>query len=471
MKRRFLPILLAVCLLCGLAGCGKSESAAGGDAAGFAGDGNSLDLDGVFGGGDSVDLSGMSGDGSQNRQTVDEDFIIVKVPAISYDDFGNGFYGKYAVNYAPLLERIYDEDGLLTSARLYFESSSDPADARIQLSYEKSGGMVTGCKISIDDMYAWYMYGQDSYTNDDRAKDSADTLQGRMPYSVAFQEPVEAKPDAVKAAVITGLESRIAELHDALLPPLALDFYDAFQTMYQQAFSAFGGTEQADDNGSTDSGNVDIGGRIEDRFRKRMDGDALAANYFGGGLGGEMEISNDPGWTSNMSVSHEDVICKIEIEKDSAGNLTLVHRYNNFASYDHVFTYDSANRMIGYDYYEYPNEQSREAVGAKWYVEYGYDSEGRLTKRQEVSNQDSGVNSWTEYLYDDMGRITGRSDRRQYFGNDFMTIQQTYDTVTQYYEYDETGKVSDVTVTVDWAQTPAHVAPPASTTVMYIPEK
>lgn len=623
-----LSALLAVSLLCGMTGCGKTDSGAAADLTGMSGNGQSLDLAGMSGGGDAVDLTGGSGGGdavdltggsgggdavdlsgtsesggSGDRQAVDEDFVIVKVPTISYEDFGNGFYDEYAVDYEPLLEKTYDEDGLLTGARLYFTDMLDPKDARITLSYEKSGGMVSACNISTDDMYAWYMYGGDSIRSDDLARDDADTLQGRMPYRVEFREPVAADPDAVKEAVIAGIEDTETELHNALIPPLALDFFEAFNTMYLQAFSAFGDTGQTgqaeedglkvsydedglltearinfqmesgetveswitvryereggqvtgceingdlysffvcefgcdeesakgwseellgkvpvklvfdepvdpdpgvmmdwilrkmEENLSSDadgafleafltiydeysSGStqgtadqVDIGGSIEARFRKRMNGNDLAANYFGGGLGGEKRINNDPGWTIDMPVSHEEIICRIETEQDSNGNITLVHLYNDYASYDYVFTYDSTGRMVRYDQYEYPKGQSREAVGVKLYTQYSYDGQGRLTKRETLGTQANRVDSATEYYYDDMGRIAARIDTANYVGNDFMTMQQTYSTVTQSYEYDDTGKVILVSVTVDWARTPAHVEPPAPTTVMYLPAR
>lgn len=611
MGKKVMAALLAAALVCGMTGCGKAESASG-EAAG----GDAVDFSGLSGGGDSVDLSGASESddtaalmgapeeaGSEGRQAVDEDFVIVKVPQISYDDFGNGFYDGYEVDYEPLVERTYDEDGLLTGARLYFEDMVDPKDARISLSYEKNEGMVTACEISAD-MYAWYACREDSlYWREDEAQERNHDQQRKMPYRLEFHEPIAADPDVVKEAIITKIGETEEELYQAILPPtLALDFYEAFSTMYLDSFNALGGTKQeaglhvtcdedglltavkigyeAEEGGTAESwmtvqyereggqitaceinadlysffvndvdsdeesakernealmaqmpvritfdepvdpepdmvaewilmnletldhdrqsageedeiymfimliygegyagveqdtaSEVDIGGRIQDRFRERMSGNELAVNYFGGGeLTGEKRISNDPGWSGDMSVSHEDVICQIETEQDSDGNLTLVHLYNDYASYDYVYTYDSAGRMTRSDYYEYPKGQSREAVGARWYTEYSYDGEGRLVKKYEMSNQDNGVESATEYYYDDMGRVAARIDSARYFGNDFMTMQQIYDSVTQSYEYDDSGKVILVSVTVDWAQTTAHMEPLEPTTVLYIAE-
>lgn len=654
----FLPMLLAVSLICGTAGCGKSEDvsgeATGGDAvdlAGMLGGGDAVDLTGTSGGGDAVDLTGTSGGSVEGRQVVDGDSVTVKIPTISYEDFGNGFYDEYVVDYEPLLERTYDEDGLLTGARIIFDDihpALDPSDARITLSYEKRDGMVTGCELSAD-MYGWYKVCNQDYTayggsrllvTEDEAKENNEKAQRKMPYRIAFREPTAAEPDVVKEAVIAAIDGYEEQLHGAILPNVdALDFCEAFKMMYLEAFSPFsdtgqmgaGGSGTSDGDGSNivcevngytifydeesntfydksgfhmsydedwlltslsrsgeletggtaewwitfgyekESGlvtaceidadlyglylyegydeesakelneyvksmmplrlvadepvepepelvwndivtiklgetpddygsgygyeiadiyyvfgvdivygicgmqnpqepqeaaeQVDIGPRIRDRFRKRMDGSGLA-----GSIGGEMVISNDPGWVIGMeNVSHEEIICQIETEQDSAGNITLVHRYNNYASYDHVFTYDSAGRMIQCDYYEYSNGQSREAVGVNYSTTYSYDGAGHLVKIENLGTQANRVDSAVEYTYDDMGRMVTQKSTSGYYGTDFMTAQQECNSIVRSYEYDNAGKVILMSYTVEWAKTAFHPEPPAPTTVMYRP--
>ncbi len=80
------------------------------------------------------------------------------------------------------------------------------------------------------------------------------------------------------------------------------------------------------------------------------------------------------------------------------------------------------------------------------------------------------MESATEYYYDDMGRVAARVDTARYFGNDYMTMQQIYDSVSQTYDYDDSGKVGSVTITVDWAQTILQPDPVEPTTVLYVPK-
>lgn len=619
MRKRFLPILLVVSLMCSMSGCGKEESTAGemtaNDAIDFSasfGIGDGVDFSAGLESGDAADLSGTGGEekDSSNRTQVQEDFVIVKLPTISYEDFGDGFYDEYKVDYAPLLEREYDEDGLLTGARVYYDDMLDPKDARITLSYDKRDGMVTACEISAD-MYAWYLCGKDylSYSRD-QAREEEHKAQRNMPYRLEFREPVQADPDVVKAAILAKIEENVAELGNALLPPVYVyDFYDAFTEMYQKAFDGLGdagqvatdegetvsydedglltgvqfsfGTESGEiaeswvtiqyereggqvtgceinadmysyflyesgideedakewseemsdkmpirfafdepvdpnpevvldwiarrveeyayyenvhfmgafytiyqeyafgaavetetDDASTTFERIDVGGSIKDRFRKRMNGSDMALNYIDGGdLTGEMKIDNQPVWTADMPVSQEDIVCQIETEQDANGNLTLVHVYNDYASYDYVFTYDGTGRMVRYEYYEYPKGQSREAVGVIRTTEYSYDGAGRLVKKETVGTQANRVDSTTEFYYDDMGRLAARIDTSNFLGSGIMKSMQEYDSVMQSYEYDNTGKVFLMSVTVDWTQSSVHEEPPAPTTVYYVPAR
>lgn len=634
MKKIFLPMLLSVSLIFGMAGCGKSASG-NDDAAGFtgmSGFGNSLNPSGMSGG-DSVDLTGISGgdsanltgqpaeNGSGNRQKVDADFVIVNVPTISYEDFGNGFYDTYLL--VPMEKKetgpeiSYDEDGLLTSVKVSFDAASDDvSESWLTMEYEKKDGLVTACKISADiyailvneygnktsdardcneyltenmpmefvfdspmepnpkavideihdrlvwsggwgyadyvfpiafqylsdiyldklssgeidaagddedghedaaeenkpamsydedglltdargsfaaesgeDMEFWLTLGYekedglvagceinaDIYSffvnefglDEETAKELNDELMGKMPVKLVFDEPAEV-PEAVMELMLAKLEENAESDADKYF----LEAFYYFCDRYLSELSS-GDTGAANETGIEEIGyTVDLGHGALGEFKNLMNGPDLAFNYLSGGnFNGETKITNDPGWTIDMSVSHEDVICQIETEQDSDGNLTLVHLYNDYASYDYVYTYDGAGRMVRYDHYEYPKGQSREAVGALWYTEYSYDNEGRLTKKQSVSNQDNGVNSSTEFYYDNAGRVIARVDTTDFFGSDYMTIQQKYDSITQSYEYDGSGKVDCVTITVDWAQTIIQSEPVEPTTVLYIPTK
>ena len=85
--------------------------------------------------------------------------------------------------------------------------------------------------------------------------------------------------------------------------------------------------------------------------------------------------------------------------------------------------------------------------------------------------QDNGVNTEITYYYDDMGRMAGQEVHTSYFGNDFMTSQQIYDSVVQSYDYDASGKVDTVTVTVNWALTVLQPEATEPTTVVYLSER
>lgn len=657
MRKKITGLLLAASLALGVVGCGKSE----GDAVGLPGaqkdrsslaisslDGDAVDLPDVqgnediedaTGGADSaMDFSEATGEsGTAGRNKIQEDFVIVPLPVISKDAFGSGFYDTYAL-IPPARESFdYDEDGLLTDAKFPWGDPDEKQDARLTLSYEKSGGMVTGCEISAD-LYPWFL---ERYKNAgarySMAEEDSEELAAKMPYRLVFDEPIEPDPDGVAEAILGKVAETIEMLDNALLPSMNSYFFEAFQEMYQSYLSGAwqtGGTgtdnTEMDDIGTDDTGTdepeiswdtdglltdarvgfatesgeiseswiaieyqkeegmvtgctisgdmysffvyecgydeetakerndeltgkmpleivldepenpeereavaermlyalderaesdadygfveglayfcemyldklysdgsgsaagnatgnaagrgvgyeVMVGGIATQEFEGKVSAAELSGSYFfayGGGVPmRETKITNDPGWSIDMSVSHEDVICQIETEQDSNGNITLVHLYNDYAIYDEVFTYDGAGRMTRRDHYEYPKGQNREAVGALWYDEYSYDGEGRLIGAREQSTQDNGVNTEIAYYYDDMGRMAGQEVHTSYFGNDFMTMQQVYDSVVQSYDYDDSGKVETVTVTVNWAQTVLQPDPTEPTTVVYLPER
>ncbi|MCI8897438.1 MAG: hypothetical protein HFI61_06500 [Lachnospiraceae bacterium] len=356
---------------------------------------------------------------------------------------------------------VCDEDGLLTSVEGSFTAGSgEDFELWFTLEYEKEDGLVTGCEISAD-LYSFFIHelGFDEET----AKACNDELTDKMPVRLVFDEPTEASETVYELTAVKLEEAAESEAEYGLL--------EAFCYIGELYLAKLYSGDTSDIEGAGDVGYIVNVGHGTQKFEGRMKGNDLAVNVIvGGELTGEKKISNDPGWSIDMSVSHEDVICQIETEQDSDGNLALVHLYNDYASYDYVYTYDNAGRMTRYDYYEYPKGQSREAVGARWYTEYSYDGEGRLIKRHEISNQDNGVESATEYYYDDMGRVAARVDTARYFGNDYMTMQQIYDSVSQTYDYDDSGKVGSVTITVDWAQTVLQPDPVEPTTVLYVPK-
>lgn len=637
-RKKITGLLLAVSLALNIVGCGKSEDSVGTgavtsfDTSGVQGIGDMGDVFGDAPGGtdEAMDFSDASGDSeSAGRNQVQEDFVIVPLPAISKDAFGNGFYDAYIL-LPPARESFeYDEDGLLTDAKLPWGSySGRDLDVKFTISYEKSGGMVTGCKLSAD-LFPWFLdHYKDAGAGYSMAEDYSEELAEKMPYRIVFDEPVEPETDAVSEAILGKVEETIELLDNALLPSMNSYFYEAFEEMYQSYLTGerktdgteadstetdsagtdepeisldgdgllagvrfsfatesdeiseswismeykkeeglvtaceisadlysffvyeygcdeetakewndeltgkmplelvFGGPEnpeereavfertfdglyeraeseadrvfidafgysydmylnklQSSETGNatgnaTDSGigyEVVVGGIATREFKDRVNTAELSKSYFfeyGGGVPmGEVKITNDPGWSSNMSVSHEDVICQIETEQDFNGNITLVHLYNDYAIYDEVFTYDSAGRMTRRDHYEYQKGQNREAVGALWYYEYSYDGEGRLTGASSQSRQDNGVNVEITYYYDNKGQIVGQEVHTSYFGNDFMTSQQIYDSVIQSYDYDDSGKVEIVTATVNWAQTVLQPDPTEPTTVMYFRER
>lgn len=151
--------------------------------------------------------------------------------------------------------------------------------------------------------------------------------------------------------------------------------------------------------------------------------------------------------SSDESVSPEELYCIMETEQDSHGNITLVHQYNAYAVYDDVFSYDSANRLIRFDIYEYPQGVSREASGVVYHYEYRYDSAGRLISDQLIYDQKStSLGGYTRsYTYDDKGRLIQAADDSRYFileeDTDDMII---YNSLIINYEYDDEGKVGSV---------------------------
>lgn len=379
-------------------------------------------------------------------------------------------------------EISWDEDGLLTDVRFSFTTETDETvESWMALEYQKEEGLVTTCEISAD-MYAYfvYEYGCDEET----AKEWSDELADKMPFGLVFEEPVNIEE---REAVFEWTYYLLSERLESEADHSFVDFFEYSSGIYLEKVAngevdnAEGDTENnAEDNAEASTAAVSgyevvVGGIATREFEGRVNAGDLSNSYFfqyGGGIPlGEKKITNNPGWSINMSVSKEDVICQIETEEDSNGNITLVHLYNDYAIYDEVFTYDSAGRMTRYEHYEYPKGQNREAVGALWYYEYSYDSEGRLTGARSESMQDNGVNSEIVYYYDDMGRMVEQEGYSSYFGNDFMTMQQIYDSVVQSYDYDDSGKVAIVTVTVNWAQTVLQPEPTEPTMVVYLSEK
>lgn len=367
-------------------------------------------------------------------------------------------------------EISWDGDGLLTDVRLGFaDESGEISESWIEMAYQKEEGMVTACEISAD-MYSFfvYEYGCDEET----AKEWNDELTGKMPIEIVFDEPVNLEE---KEAVA---EWTCYMFSDRMESDADHGFMEALEYSYSRYLEKLYSDETDNAEGNTAAGSgyeLVVGGIATREFKGSVNAGDLPESYFfeyGGGVPlGEIKITNDPGWSIDMSVSHEDVICQIETEQDSNGNITLVHLYNDYAFYDEVFTYDSLGRMTRREHYEYPKGQSRDAVGVLRYYEYSYDGEGRLTEARAQSTQDNGVNTEIKYYYDDMGRIAGQEVHTSYFGNDYMTMQQVYDSVVQSYDYDDSGKVDTVTATVNWAQTVTQPDPTEPTTVVYLSER
>lgn len=274
MRKKITGLLLAASLALGIVGCGKSE----GDAVGLPGaqrdrsslaisslDGDAVDLPDVQGNEDIEDATGgvdgamdfseaSEESGSAGRNKVQEDFVIVPLPVISKDAFGSGFYDTYAL-IPPARESFdYDEDGLLTDAKFPWGDPNEKQDARLTLSYEKSGGMVTGCEISAD-LYPWFLERyKDAGARYSMAEENSEELAAKMPYRLVFDEPIEPDPDGVAQAILGKVAETIEMLDNALLPSMNSYFYEAFQEMYQSYLS---GAWQTGGTGTDDAGTDD----------------------------------------------------------------------------------------------------------------------------------------------------------------------------------------------------------------------
>lgn len=372
--------------------------------------------------------AGLDTDDRADRTVVQDDFVIVPGPSFPEDVFGAGLYDVYidadkVGSGEPVVwaESSYDEDELLTDLRLHFSDvSGKNEETRFSLWYEKKGSLITAFEIDAANLTPLFPYLIDHQiemlgSKNDAAKWS-DILQDRMPMRIEFVEPIEIGASATGTCVDLLREKIYKDLEENSESEIVANALSnfAYVNWYVPSLASAVSWWQSTVNKPKGIFNVesyDI--KIENRLTE----------YYG------------------MSVSPEELNNIImETEQDSRGNITLVRRYNDYAVYDDVFSYDSANRMIRQDHYEYSRAVNREAAGTQWHCEYSYDSEGRLLSYRYIYDQGSGRNYTYSYTYDNNGRLIQAATDLSWF----VWADKMYNIVVMNYEYNDEGKVGCV---------------------------
>lgn len=354
------------------------------------------------------------------RIKIEENYVMVPRPEIAKESFANGFYEEYIIRNGNGLQIIVNDYMLLSGAIISgTDENGEEILSGVEITYEVSDNMVNKCKVELSPNF---VYATNVFVLKEKGKKDDKAYS----YDIVFDEPVEQDMDAVGTAIMN-------YVFDNATTGEEKDRAYALGMIYVEYYNRFYEGEVTEGN----SGRLKI--------------DELGKDYFfqhGPGNLGEQKITYDPGWTIDMGVSEDEVHCQIEIEKDKDGNITLVHRYNDYACYDNVYTYAEGGYMVRYDVYEYAKGQDRDTVGTTYHTEYFYDDAGRVVKVVDTGDQESGVNITVEYIYDENGILVQQTEDIKYFGDTYYLMLQTYERLVQTYTYDEEGKVGKVTLEV-----------------------
>ncbi len=352
------------------------------------------------------------------RIKIEENYVMLPRPEIAKESFANGFYEEYIIRN---ISQIYVNDYMLLSGAIisFTDENGEEILSGVEITYEVSDNMVNKCKVEL---LPNFVYATNVFVLNEKGKKDDKAYS----YDIVFEEPVELDLNVVCETILNYLfDNAVSEEEE--------DRAHALGTIYAEYFNCLNECNFVEGNSV------------------KLKIDELGKDYFfqyGPGYLGEQKITYDPGWTIDMGVSEDEVHCQIEIEKDENGNITLVHRYNDYACYDIVYTYAEGGYMVRCDVYEYAKGQDRDTVGTTYHTEYFYDDAGRVVKIVETGDKENGVNITVEYIYDENGILVQQTEDIEYFGNSYYLIQQTYDRLVQTYTYDEEGKVGKVTLEV-----------------------
>ena len=380
---------------------------------------------------------------------VDADSVTVKIPAITEADFGNGFYDTYSMYYGGTPAVIedasrYDGKGDMSIHFPYTSETGEQTESYITVEW-KAGGILSAsyCEINAD-LYEYFTH--DLGMSAEEAKQYNQDLASQLPIQCrwVYDDDEALRTTATHKLIFVIQKIRevtntdgVQLLIDALYRVMEMENDEMMAAMYP-------------DMGNMDatvtpmqSGTLGLNGYVwpfstEDTYYPEMDGEKI--------------ITNQPAWTADMDVEPEDMVGKLQVQKDENGNITLVHLYNDTACYDHKFIYDDNGLLWTYEYYEYPKGQKPEDVGPTETAQYVYDVDGRIYEATSCHNE-TGSTGGIQLIYDEAGRITQVYSYTNYDGSWGSWLQTGhYDTLTETYEYDEAGKVCRVFVQEEMTQ-------------------
>ena len=391
----------------------------------------------------------VSDDAAGKLVDVDADSVTVKIPAITEADFGNGFYDTYSMYYGgtPAViedESRYESKGDISIHFPYTSETGEQTESYITVEW-KAGGILSAsyCEINAD-LYEYFTH--DLGMSAEEAKQYNQDLASQLPIQCRWDYDDDEALRTTATHKLIFVIQKIREvtntdgvqlLIDALYRVMEMENDEMVAAMYP-------------DMGNMDatvtpmqSGTLGLNGYVwpfstEDTYYPEMDGEKI--------------ITNQPAWTADMDVEPEDMVGKLQVQKDENGNITLVHLYNDTACYDHKFIYDDNGLLWTYEYYEYPKGQKPEDVGPTETAQYVYDVDGRIYEATSCHNE-TGSTGGIQLIYDEAGRITQVYSYTNYDGSWGSWLQTGhYDTLTETYEYDDAGKVCRVFVQEEMTQ-------------------
>lgn len=402
----------------------------------------------------------VSDDAAGKLVDADADSVAVKIPAITEADFGNGFYDTYSMYYGGTPAVIEDANGYNQKGNFrvhfpYTSETGEQTESYIAVEWKQDNGVFLNERVEISaDLYEYFIH--DLGMNAEEAEQVNQDLSALMPIQCrwVFDDDEAIRTSAVHKLLFVidkiwadfSLENSVGYLIDALYRAMEMENVQRTETMYG-------------DSGLTtispmQSGALDLNGN----------GWIFSGEHaYYPKVNGEQIITNQPTWTANMEVDPEDIVGKLQVQKDENGNITLVHLYNDTACYDYRFNYDENGLLWTYEYYEYPKGQKPEAVGPTETREYVYDVDGKLYQANSYHNE-TGSSGSLELTYDEEGRIIEMYSYTDFQGSWGSYLQTGhYDTIMETYEYDDAGKVCRVSVQEDMTQ--------GQDTYMYSPTK
>ena len=393
----------------------------------------------------------VSDDAAGKLVDVDADSVTVKIPAITEADFGNGFYDTYSMYYGGTPAVIEDASSgfdRLGNFSVHFPYTSETGEqTESYITVEgKAGGLLSGdyCEINAD-LYEYFVH--DLGMSAQEAEQVNQDLSALMPIQFRWDfddnEAVRTSGGVHKLLFVidkiwenTNTDS-VQFLVDALYRAMEMESIHGTAETYSSNVEDGVTTISPMQSGALNlNGNEWIFSR-EQTYYPRVNGEQI--------------ITNQPAWTANMEVDPEDMVGKLQVQKDENGNITLVHLYNDMACYDHKFIYDDNGLLWTYEYYEYPKGQKPEDVGPTETREYVYDVDGKLFQANSYRNE-TGSSGSLELTYDEEGRIIETVSHTDFQGSWGNLQLGHYDTIMETYEYDDAGKVCRVTVQEDMTQ-------------------